>query len=228
MFDLWQKIVEKGALAIPVREESLSPLEWAEVSEHYSELVPSAYRGYDVYSDNDLIRECPFVRVGDAYKFRTGELDVFVNTRELVDMLCAKDYHIGMEESFRAGALTCSCGIRDCDGIDSQTVHVSERMVRWDVCRYGQKYKLFFEREAYDVGVVRMLHDLCQSDSGIDYNVGDGYESSDSATEGVCRLLAWHPYYADIWEECGFMAIESMKCKADLFDRTDRAKETKQ
>jgi len=210
VFDLWQKVSEKGALAIPVRGASLSPLEWAEVSEHYLELVPSAYRGYDVYSDNDLIRECPFVRVGDAYKFGAGELDVFVNTRELVDMLCAKDYHIGWEDPWRAGALTCSCGLRMCDGIDSETFHVSDRMVRWDVCRNRQNYKLFFEREAYDVGVVRMLHDLCRSDSGIDYKVGGGYDSSELATEGVCRLLAWHPYYADIWDECGFKVIESL------------------
>ena len=100
MFDLWHRIEERGAVAIPTRSDALSRLEWAEVSELYPELVPEAYRGVDVYSDERLILTCPFVRVGDAYKFRAQEqgedrgLDVFVNTRELVDMLCAKYYHV--------------------------------------------------------------------------------------------------------------------------------------
>ena len=210
MFDLWNKIEEKGAVAIPIRSEAMTRLEWAEVEELYPELVPEAYRGYDVYSDDRLICESPFVRVGNAYKFMAhsrevgSSLNVFVDTRELVDILCAKNYHVGPADSFFDGPLTCSCGICGCDGIDSQTVHVSERMVRWDVCRYRQRYELFFEREAYDVGVVRMLHDLCGRDNGIDYNVGGGYETRELLIDGVAGVLARHPYYSEIWAECGF------------------------
>ena len=210
MFELWRKIEEKGAVAIPIRPDALSRLEWAEVSELYPELVPDECRGYDVYFDEQLILTCPFVRVGNAYKFmaRMHEenkwLNVFVDTRELVGVLCAKNYHIGLAASLFDGPLICSCGISGCDGIDSQSIHVSEGMVRWDVLRYRQHYELFFEREAYDVGVVRMLHDLCQENSGIDYNVGGGYENRELAVEGVAGMLARHPYYSDIWAECGF------------------------
>ena len=216
MFDLWHRIEERGAVAIPTRSDALSRLEWAEVSELYPELVPEAYRGVDVYSDERLILTCPFVRVGDAYKFRAQEqgedrgLDVFVNTRELVDMLCAKYYHVDLADSSFAGVLTCSCGISGCDGIDSQTVHVSERMVRWNVLRYQQRYEFFFEREAYDVGIVRMLHDLCKDGNEINYNVGGGYENRDLLIDGVVGMLARHPYYSDIWTECGLGSFEAV------------------
>lgn len=179
-------------------------------------MVPEAYCGVDVYSDERLILTCPFVRVGDAYKFRAQEqgedrgLDVFVNTRELVDMLCAKYYHVDLADSSFAGVLACSCGISGCDGIDSQTVHVSERMVRWNVLRYQQRYEFFFEREAYDVGIVRMLHDLCKDGNEINYNVGGGYENRDLLIDGVVGMLARHPYYSDIWTECGFGSFEAV------------------
>ena len=110
MFELWHKIEERGAVAIPARPEALSHLEWAEVA---------------------------------------------------------------------------------------------ERMVRWDVLRYRQRYEFFFEREAYDVGVVRMLHDICRNDSGIDYDVGGGYENRELAVDGVAGMLSQHPYYSNIWAECG-------------------------
>lgn len=209
MFGLWHKIEERGSVAIPLRAEALTRLEWAEVSECYPELVPEDCRGYDIYGDARLICGCPFVRVGNAYKFKVdgpsfGEgLDVFVNTRELINMLCAKDY-LGEEESFFAGVLTCSCGIPDCDGISAQSAHVSDCMVRWDVCRYKRQHVLFFEREAYDRGVVEMLHDLCQKDNGLNYAVGGGYENLELVVDGVRGVLARHPYYAEIWDECGF------------------------
>ena len=216
MFELWYKIGEHGSVAIPTRPEALSRLEWAEVSEQYPELVPDGYRRVDVYLDEQLISTCPFVRVGNVYKFKAkmpGEdkgLDVYVDMRELVDMLCAKDFHVGLADSLFDGPLTCSCGISGCDGIDSQTVHVSERMVRWDVLRYRLRYEFFFEREAYDVGIVRMLHDLCRKDSGVDYNVGGGYETRELLVDGVAGMLARHPYYSDIWTECGFGSIEAV------------------
>ena len=216
MFELWQKIEEKGAVAIPIRPEALSRLEWAEVAEQYPELVPDGYRGVDVYSDEQLISTCPFVRVGNAHKFKAQmpgedkELDVYVDMRELVDMLSAKYYHVDLADSSFAGVLTCSCGISGCDGIDSQTVHVSERMVRWNVLRYQQRYEFFFEREAYDVGIVRMLHDLCKDGNEINYNVGGGYENRDLLIDGVVGMLARHPHYSDIWTECGFGSIEAV------------------
>lgn len=210
MFGLWRKIEARGSVAIPVRAEALSRLEWVEVAERYPELVPENSLRHDIYGDLQLLNHSPFVRVGDVYKFmaRNPEskcsLDVFVNTRELLAMLVAKDY---WSESFASGVLTCSCGIPDCDGIDSQSAHVSERMVLWDVCRYGRLCEFFFEREAYDQGVVQMLHELCRCDSGIDFAAGGGYERQDYLIDGVRDLLVRHPYYADIWMEHGFPVL---------------------
>ena len=70
MFELWHKIEERGSVANPMHPEALSHLEWAEVAERYPELVLDGYRGVDVYSDEQLISTCPFVRVGNACKFK--------------------------------------------------------------------------------------------------------------------------------------------------------------
>ena len=153
MFGLWQKIEEKGAAAIPIRPDALSRLEWAEVSELYPELVSDECRGYDVYSDEQLISTCPFVRVGNAYKFmaRMHEedkgLNVFVDTRELVGVLCAKNYHIGHADSLFDGPLTCSCGISGCDGIDSNDpeaqktiqnrIYMAKKTIKRILAEYG-------------------------------------------------------------------------------------------
>ena len=51
MFDVWHKIAEKGAVAVPLNACALTPLGWAEIKEVYPELVPDECRGCDVYSD---------------------------------------------------------------------------------------------------------------------------------------------------------------------------------
>ena len=53
----------EGAVAVPTGEASLSALGWAELGERYPELMPEKFRGYDVYSDPQLIRESPFAPV---------------------------------------------------------------------------------------------------------------------------------------------------------------------
>ena len=61
MFDIWQNIAEKGAVAVPLKTAALTPLGWAEIGEVYPDLLPDGCRNCDVYSDPQLIRESPFV-----------------------------------------------------------------------------------------------------------------------------------------------------------------------
>lgn len=57
------------------RATSLSALGWVEVGEKYPELMPEKFRGYDIYSGPQRIRESPFVRVGDRYEFHVNFKD---------------------------------------------------------------------------------------------------------------------------------------------------------
>ena len=45
MFDIWQKINEKGESAIPVDPSALSALEWRELGEKYSHLLVTFAEG---------------------------------------------------------------------------------------------------------------------------------------------------------------------------------------
>ena len=59
MFNLWQRINEKGEAAIPVNPSALSALEWCEVAELFPHLVPKPFRGYEPFESPLLIREFP-------------------------------------------------------------------------------------------------------------------------------------------------------------------------
>lgn len=214
MFQLWKRIEEVGAVAIPDRADALSGLEWVEVAERYPDLVLPEYFRYDIESDSHLRFECPFVRIGDSYKFQVagnGEADslnVFVDLRQLLEKLGAKDYCVDDDAGFFEGILTCSCGVPGCAGLWNQSFHVSERMVRWDVCCYETRFELFFDRKTYDEGVVCLLHDLCLSKDALRSEFGGGYNGWGSPEDHVAEVLARFPAYGDIWTRLGFAPIE--------------------
>lgn len=215
MFNLWKRIEEKGALAIPDRPEALSRLEWAEVSERYPNLVLPECAGYDIRSDERLRFENPFVRVGTEYRFRvpattgTEALDVYVDLDPLLGSLGAKDYSWDEEDRFGPGGiLSCSCGVPGCDGIWYQSFHMSERMVRWDVLRYESQFELFFERRAYEEGVVRMLHDLFRPSGETVPWVGNWVDGWTPVAESIAEFLVRRPDYADIWVRLGFEPMD--------------------
>ncbi|MCR5712522.1 MAG: hypothetical protein K6G46_08775, partial [Prevotella sp.] len=63
-------------------------------------------------------------------------------------------------------------------------------------------FELFFEREAYEMGMIAMLHDMVTSD--VVFNVPDGspYEDKEKFVEMVKKTLTQRPYFTDMWNEC--------------------------
>lgn len=107
MFDIWRKIAEKGAVAVPVKASALSVLGWVEIGEKYPKLMPEEFRRYDVYSDSQLIRESPFVPVvikgAKSFHFKVTADQVGAYTREEVDeMLGRKSYFRDMWDEMGA------------------------------------------------------------------------------------------------------------------------------
>ena len=133
MFDVWQSITEKGAVAVPLKAAALTPLGWAEIGEVYPDLVPDECRDCDVYSDPQLIRESPFVNdTGKGYLFTAtdpiggGSLKCAPCCDELMNRAGANDYHYS-DEAYNplCGFLTCRCGYPGCDGFWRQFCQVS-------------------------------------------------------------------------------------------------------
>lgn len=214
MFDIWRKIDEKGAVAVPVKASALSALGWAEVGEKYPELIPEAFRRYDVYSDPQLIRESPFAPIvingAKSFHFKVTDpiggkiLDTWVDPMGLVETFGRGYFHADDEISSFGGILVCSCGIAGCAGIWSQTFHVSEKMVHWSVVCDDDEFEFFFEREAYEKGVLTMLRALLErpeefSLPGPDDSLCD--DSLEVFRSQVEEMLGRKSYFRDMWNE---------------------------
>ena len=212
MFDLWHKIMEEGEAAIPASPSELSALEWCEVGEKYPHLVPEPFRGYEPFNSPFLIRESPFVNEkGDEYLFAatspdSGEpLRCGIDLWNLLKILGASYYQHDQQHdgSFNAVLVCDGCGIAGCAGIWSQTCHVSKWMVHWSVRVYDDEFELFFEREAYEKGLIAMLHEIVTSDVifTVPYSCSP-YEDKEEFVEMVNKALLQRAYYKDMWLEC--------------------------
>ena len=214
MFDVWRKIDEKGAVAVPVKASALSALGWVEVGEKYPELIPEGFRRYDVYSDSQLIRESPFVPVvikgAKSFHFKATVpiggrvLNTWVDPMALAKTFGPDYFHMDDETSTFGGILVCSCGIAGCAGIWSQTFHVSEKMVHWSVVRYEEELEFFFEREAYENGVLTMMRAILER-SGDFILPGPDDSLCDASLETfklqVEKMLGRKSYFQDMWNE---------------------------
>ena len=99
--------------------------------------------------------------------------------------------------------LVCSsCGVAGCAGIWSQTCHVSKCMVHWSVRVYDDEFELFLEREAYEKGLIAMLHDMVTSDKVFTAPDGSPYEDKERFIELVNEAFLQRAYYKDMWDEC--------------------------
>ena len=212
MFDLWRRINEDGESAIPANPSGLSALEWCEVGEQYPHLVPEDFRGFEPFTSPYLIRESPFVNEkGNEYLFVATSPDseeplrCGIDLWNLLNNLCASYYHHDEQNdgSFNAVLVCDGCGIAGCAGIWSQTCHVSKWMVHWSVRVYDEEFELFFEREAYESGLIAMLHEIVTSDVvfTVPYSCSP-YEDKDEFVETVKKALAQRPYFIDMWNEC--------------------------
>ena len=216
MFDIWQKIEEKGALAVPMKASALPALGWVEVGEEYPELMPEEFRRYDVYSDPQLICESPFVVESvegvKAYHFKATDpvggksIDVWVDPMELAETFGRDNYHTDDGISSFGGILVCSCGIAGCAGIWSQSFHVSEKLIHWSVVYNDDEIDLFFERETYERGVMALLRELLDNHEafvipGPDVSISGAF--LESFKLNVDEMLTRRSYFRDMWDEIG-------------------------
>lgn len=213
MFDIWREIEERGAVVVPVKETALSALGWTEIGEKYPELMPECFRRYDVYNDPMLIRESPFKAVEDgdgrSYRFVADDpatgvslVNVSVDVDELLRVLPLDEFMASDAESTFGGVLVCSCGIAGCAGIWSQTCHVSEKMVHWSVRKYEDEIELFFEREVYERGVMKMLREMVERPGAFSVPHGQLYnDDHEQFVSNVMAMLKRCSYYQERWEE---------------------------
>ena len=211
MFDIWHKIIEEGESAIPTDPSALSALEWCEVGELYPHLVPEPFRDFVPYSSPWLIRESPFVNEkGDEYLFAATSPDsgktlrCGINLWDMLPNLGSTDFHKDEHgHNFNAILVCDGCGVAGCAGIWSQTYHVSKWMVHWSVRVYDEKFELFFDREAYESGMIAMLHDIVTSDVVFNapYTCSPD-EDKDMFEEKVNEALQQRAYFKDMWQEC--------------------------
>ena len=207
MRDLWRHFRLEGWGAIPEKPWELVPLDWAEIAELSPEWLPDAYLDFDPRPSPFLIRESPFVRDDDGgYLFAAEEpldgprLECGIHVRELLANLGADDYPPDPHDP--GGILVCSgCGDAGCDGIRSQTCHVSRWMVHWTVRRYGEWIDLFFERYVYERGLVAMLRDLALAEFLPPMPYLSEFRSQDEYRSMLKTVLARAPRFRQIWQE---------------------------
>ena len=224
MFDIWHKITQEGESAIPVSPSALTALEWCEVGELYPHLVPETFRDFVPHTSPRLIRETPFVNEkGDEYLFVATSPDsgktlrCGLNLWDMLPNLGLSDFHCDEYHNSLNAILVCTgCGVAGCAGIWSQTCHVSKWMVHWSVRVYDEEFELFFEREAYERGLISMLNDMVMSD--IVFKVPDGspYEDKDRFVEMVNEALQQRAYFKDMWHECEMRQKEQSEGAADV------------
>lgn len=215
MFDIWRKINKKGAVAVPVNAAALTPLAWVEVGEVYPEFVPEQYRKFDILTCPQLIKESPFTKSGgdeSRYLFHARDplsdksIKCSMHYGELVDTAGIELYHADEnydddDPSFYRGILTCGCGEPGCAGIWSQTFHVSDKMVHWSILHYEDDLELFFERKAYEKGLVNMLKEIVEHPClwRMVYDSSCGVSHS-LFVERVYTMLSRRKDFNDIWE----------------------------
>ena len=210
MFDIWHKINEEGESAIPADPAALSALEWCEIGEQYPNLVPEAFRDFAPYTSPRLIKATPFVNEkGNEYLFAATSPDsgktlrCGINLWDMLPNLGLSDFHCDEYHNNLNAILVCTgCGVAGCAGIWSQTCHVSKWMVHWSVRVYDEEFELFFEREAYESGLISMLHDMVSSEVLFKVPDGSPYEDKGRFVEMVDEALQQRAYFKDMWQEC--------------------------
>ena len=222
MFDVWRKIDEKGAVAVPVKASALSALGWVEICEKYPELVAEEFRCHDVYSDPQLIRESPFAPVvikgAKSFHFKATDpiggksLDTWVDPMELAETFGRDYFHTDDEISAFGGILVRSCGMAGCAGIWSQTFHVSEKMVHWSVVYDEDELEFFFEREAYEKGALTLMRALLERLKefflpGLEDSLRD--DSLEAFKSQVGKVLGRKSYFRDMWDEISAQEVKT-------------------
>lgn len=215
MFDVWSYIDDNGIEALRSHAAEVTPLEWCEIGEKYPDAMPAEFANYNVLGDPRVIRESPFglwgadkelTVVSDSYSFKVADkalgatLWTSIDLPRMVSLINAKDYRGDSSE----GCLTCECSVPGCAGIWSQRLHISRDLAHWSVRKDRDRFELFFERDAYETGIVRMLHDMLTTHRYWDTVEMCSYPSFEDFQNAVIDAGDAHPYFWEIWDEvCG-------------------------
>ena len=162
----------------------------------------SEYGVNDPLPEVKIIGKSPFVKEDDEDGFlwsfkaidpsTNREIDASISPYALLNSL-GKDH--GAQE-----LLTCGCGIAECAGIRYERFERTEDYVRWSFNYRGPSCTLYFDRIAYEIGAIEMLHDIYVTKVGWKFN-GSEYDSYDAFNAAVDEFLAANPHFRTIWDE---------------------------
>ena len=95
--------------------------------------------------------------------------------------------------------LTCTCGIAECKGIRYERFERTEDYIRWSFNDNSKSCTLYFDRVAYEIGAIDMLHDVYFTKEGWQF-VSDEYNSYEDFKAAVDEFLAANPHFRTIWD----------------------------
>ncbi len=104
------------------------------------------------------------------------------------------------EERGEEELLVCGCSVAGCAGFFNEIFETTEQYIHWSLTEYGRPYSWYFDRAEYEIGAVRMLHDIYVSQVGWDFNALE-YSSYERFKDAIDSFLAAKPYFKAIWDE---------------------------
>ncbi len=179
-------------------------------------------------ADNCLIRISPFTKDEDGYYAFSAKdpvsgerLEEYLNLDTLLQEMPALSY---TAEDVCGAILTCSCGVPGCAGLWKQAFRVSGGTVHWSVRKYQKQFDFYFDREVYEMGMVRMFHDLVANPRC----PGAPEDCECPRGESLKRELAVQfdkrPSFWDMWKEvCGdeFIDLRDVDEEKDVAEESD-------
>ena len=150
-----------------------------------------------------LIEESPFVKTSDAedglfWSFKVKD----PATEKLVEASIHPDALMDSlgEERGEADLLVCGCSVAGCAGFAHEKFESTDKYVHWSLSEYRQPYSWFFDRIAYEVGAIEMLHEIYVSKIGWRFNALC-YDSYEAFKVAVDEFLVAKPHFKTIWDE---------------------------
>lgn len=91
-----------------------------------------------------------------------------------------------------------------CQGIDYGDNAQFKELVCWSIRQYEKELELFFEREAYEFGAMKMLREMVERPGVLNVPHAQLYEDDHAQfVANVKSMLSRRSYFADLWNEVG-------------------------
>ena len=150
-----------------------------------------------------IIMKSPFVKDADSEEgfFWSIEVNDPATNRTIEASISpyALLHSLG-EEQGEQDLFTCGCGVAECARIYHEKFACTEKYVCWSFVELGIAYSLFFDRIAYEVGAIEMLHDIYVTKAGWKFNAIEYYSYEDFKA-AVDKFLVAKPQFKTLWEE---------------------------